>query len=397
MYRVLVLLALIAWSSPDSAHCQDMTVVQEWKAVLEWEVGDYDGPAALTTVSDLLADPGGRIYVTQPETHEVWVFGPDGTRDWVFGREGRGPGEFISPQSLAWRGDSVVVWDPKLNRINLFSSGGQFLRSFPGTPLASRLALLGEESLVRVHGVPYRRIIGGQVTSNALKRQNLLTGRIDTLSLLSVAHSALEVNTGLGTGYGQQPFSDDPLWRVGPHGKRLVLVERAVGDIPDPPVFLVTVFDTEGKVRLTESVRFLPVRLTRERIETVAAEHANRIKAGMMARGVEVPRAAYSPESFREAYFLPKVHPPVEALALDPDGGIWLRRETDGRSPTVNWMVLDNSAKPTAYVKLPIDLELVFPSGDHLWAARRDEMDVFHILRYRLIRPGADSVGSPPG
>lgn len=380
-----LLLALVCLTPP-GGHTQELHGPEEWIAVAEWEIGDYDGPLSFTHVSDLALGTNGRVFVAQPEYHEVWIIDRAGRRTKIIGRRGRGPGEFETPRAMYWKGDSLVVWDQRLSRLSLFSENGDFYRSSLAPVMSSALGILGEDGVVMTHGALSRDLTSGRVTVLPLRRLRMSSGEIDTLAVLRVDHSMMEVKTGRGTGYGPQPFSDSPIWRTAPNGTRLVLVDRAVDNLSTDPAFIVTVFNELGDSILSRRIPFDPVPLEQATIDAVARERASTIRAGMEARGISVPAGTYAPEAFRDAFYAPRFHPPVEELAIGNNEEMWLRRETVAGECQVTWLVLSADGEPVANVSLPVELEMVTPGGDFFVAARRDSLDVYHLGRYALQR-----------
>ena len=95
-------------------------------------------------VSDVDALPDGRIVVIDNRGSRVALF--DSTGRWVrdLGRSGGGPGEYRTPLSLHWSGDTLLVWDMIQRRFTAWlgdSLAGMVTLSIPRRP--ARLALAG--------------------------------------------------------------------------------------------------------------------------------------------------------------------------------------------------------------------------------------------------------------
>ncbi len=368
---------------------QDPEGLPNWRADQVWEVGDLAGPLSFTSVSDLVAGPDGRAYVAQPQLHEVWVIDSTGSLAGVIGRQGGGPGEFRHPRSLFWRGNTLAVYGSQANRVSLFSADGVLLPSFPTPPLVAGLGLLGAHGLVTVHAEISSRLASGQVTSQALRLQNALTGQLDTLAHLDSRHKLYSLKGERLTSYGPEPFSDDPIWRGSADGNCLVIVRRSVEDLSQPPTFTVEVFEGEGGSRYIRSIPFQPLPLDRGRVDAVAQAKSREIRGGLEAQGAPLSPQDFTPEALRDAWYLPRVHPPVEDLALPLNGEIWLRRETRAGIDTVPWLVLGPEGEPRATVALPSDLEIGFPGNHFVYGVRKDDLDVYHLVRFRLVKEGA--------
>jgi hypothetical protein len=95
-------------------------------------LGSFDGPDdAFARIRGVALDAKLRLYVADELSHEVRVFEPNGRLVRVIGREGRGPGEFEAPWTVAVDPtDSLWVWDDALRRFSVFSPDGAFARSF---------------------------------------------------------------------------------------------------------------------------------------------------------------------------------------------------------------------------------------------------------------------------
>jgi hypothetical protein len=385
---IILMLVATSWPSPSQA----VQSLQEWHVVLEWEVGDQDGPLSFTQPSDLTVGPCGEIFVAQPAYREIWVIDREGAHIRTIGRGGEGPGEFRSPSLLFWRGDSLAVFDPRLDRISIFSRRGEFHRSAFAPPLSGRLGFLGHGRIVRVQALTSASFLPGRPRRLALELRRMGSPEVDTVAVLSVAHSRTELRGSGLTGFISQPFSDDPLWGIFPDESGLVVVYRSVDGVVRNGAFSVSVFDGAGALVASRSIPFQPVPLQEATVEALAQARSAAVRAGLVEQGATISPRDFTARAFRDAWYVPPVHPPVEDLALGRDGEIWIRREfspSDGREH-VDWWVLDREARPLARVSLPADLELVRPTGDGVVAVRKDEMDVYRLVRFELLHPGPE-------
>ena len=72
----------------------------------------------LTRPIEIALGPGGMVFVTEASEARVLGITPNGRIEKSFGRQGRGPGEFVSPATLAAAGDSMLlVFDRGQRRI----------------------------------------------------------------------------------------------------------------------------------------------------------------------------------------------------------------------------------------------------------------------------------------
>jgi hypothetical protein len=76
----------------------------------------------------LTVDGGGRIYVVDGRNYRIQVFDDEGRFVRTIGQRGQGPGEFGRPPwAIAVAGDRVAVSYPNADRIDEWSSSGDFL------------------------------------------------------------------------------------------------------------------------------------------------------------------------------------------------------------------------------------------------------------------------------
>jgi hypothetical protein len=108
-------------------------------------------------VTDALRLDDGRIVVADDGSREVRLFSPAGEFISSVGRGGEGPGEFQRIQTISrWRGDSIVVFDQRLDRATVLSEGGGvrtiLLANLPHRP--EYLRALGDSGLVGLFSPP---------------------------------------------------------------------------------------------------------------------------------------------------------------------------------------------------------------------------------------------------
>lgn len=97
--------------------------------------------------------PERGVWVADQIAQHVKVFAPDGRLIRTVGRAGEGPGEFGSPSSLAWMGDTLMVLDHGVGRVGLLSPEGEWLGQ-----LSAVGRLTGPPSVLRLHQVGPRQV-----------------------------------------------------------------------------------------------------------------------------------------------------------------------------------------------------------------------------------------------
>jgi len=97
-----------------------------YRGTADLTIGELHGPEpfAFGRVSGLAQDPDGRIYISDSQSDEVRVFGPDGRFLHGFGGSGRGPGRLKNPCCLAF-GSASQLWVREVGngRYSAFSVG----------------------------------------------------------------------------------------------------------------------------------------------------------------------------------------------------------------------------------------------------------------------------------
>jgi hypothetical protein len=111
------------------------TPAAQWRAELESELGaEPDGGSAFGGVRSVALAPSGTIAVLDHRTPQILAFTADGTPNGSWGRAGAGPGEYRRPYSVAFLGDSLLLFDPGLSRITLFDHQRRWLREWTTPP-----------------------------------------------------------------------------------------------------------------------------------------------------------------------------------------------------------------------------------------------------------------------
>lgn len=86
-----------------------------------------DGPDVFGSVTSVLLDDDGNVFVGDMHGHHIQVFDAQGVYVRTIGREGAGPAEFARVWSMAWVGDTLAVLDPDAARIGLLTHDGEWV------------------------------------------------------------------------------------------------------------------------------------------------------------------------------------------------------------------------------------------------------------------------------
>lgn len=131
-------LVLVLWLVPHMSEAQSRQLQPPSCTQCRWRIGTELQMPALSSGATwigrpggLVVEPDGEVWVSDLARHQLVRLSRSSTELQRIGREGSGPGEFRSPSLLALSGSTIYVLDVALSRISVFSSGGNFLRSFP--------------------------------------------------------------------------------------------------------------------------------------------------------------------------------------------------------------------------------------------------------------------------
>jgi DNA-binding beta-propeller fold protein YncE len=88
------------------------------------------GLGAAPEIEAFAVDPGGKIYVGEGRSNQVWVFGPDGALEMRIGAHGASQGTFSSIAGIAIDAESIVVTDHVATPVQVFDRRGHLLAGF---------------------------------------------------------------------------------------------------------------------------------------------------------------------------------------------------------------------------------------------------------------------------
>lgn len=343
----------------------------------ELTVGGTDAPPPLAfgRVTGGVTDPQGRLWVSDGMSGQVTRIEPGGAYT-VVGHRGQGPGEYVQPRVVGWRGIDVIVVDEELGRITLINSENDSVAThriepplWRGSPrFIAGLGPNGEYVFVPYYS-GYRRSGEGldpkkpewvPLSPVMLAVQNPL----DT-GVVLFAEPIADIYFD-GESYRRDPTSH--AWDAGVVGDTVVLAGASQGDL--------LISDISGSSRLALNMSARPgVEVTvtvGERIESylegLPEDLANRL----------APVEALTKRGF------PRVMPFFDRLVVAQDGAIWLRRKEDTFGGVdVRWEVLSPSGYQLGTALVRAQEEVLAAGGGWVATLSSDALGAAVLRMYR--------------
>ncbi len=290
-----------------------------------------------------------RFVIGDRGSHEVRVFDLKGHLVRRFGRSGQGPGEFVNIRWVTDKGDSIVVLDSGLDRVSVFTSRGDFARSF-GLPVE------------RLEEVQWVEPFGGGFLLAA-------TTGIDPRQRMGLARDSLQVlllssPQGNGSASVVAPWArvGNLWWRVGTIPNKAFTLDAVV----DGPMALAAV--SRGTLWFAEN----------EEPKLFSVRQGQPPDTISLDDGVAPGKVLVDEGPIRTRLY--------EQLVSASDGSLWLSRyDVDGEDRA--WDVLDASGRLVAYLPLPHDLRILDISDNEILARRQDDLGVERVELWRYMRP----------
>ena len=343
-------------------------------------------------VASALRLSDGTIVVGDWMNAELRVFDAAGKFVRKFGQRGEGPGDFKRIEQLfRLPGDTILVWDPFLNRLSWFTVDGKLRRT------------------LAVNRAPDHRSNGRPVGSMSLS----MFGRLQDGSLLAaVPIGGFNLPTGM--------YRDSlVLWHVARDGKLQPVATLYHGE------FFVFIFEsTKGKMfdsdfspftakgsvaagpktfwyadgvhyelrEYSPEGRLLQI-VRQQRVATpvtsrdIAAERASAlqaIKRAPMRDEANRQRQIDAEIALKQWLPYPKTFATFSALIIDASGTLWAREFGDS-TQAQHWNSFDGSGRQTGLVMLPAGLDVFEIGADYVLGRGHEEDGAETIRLYRFV------------
>lgn len=261
------------------------------------------------------------------------------------GRQGSGPGEFQYVASMDWIGDSLWVADGRLPRVQVFSDTGRLLRGITAV-LPAAWGSAGADVLVGFGNMPLGRDVPFAVLSSTQGATS-----IDTVAVFPVTPS--------------ERFPLPPAMAL---NSQPLLAATVVAGSPNHQRFCGAIPNGEDRVQLRCVDRGGRVALDRI-LQLEPRPVSTAVYEGVVKSWSRPP--ARTESMMRDLIRRPRNLPLVLEMAVENEGGIWMRRTYDSETPSI-WTRLSSDGSPRGTVLLPRDYRLVRVDAERVWATSTD-------------------------
>jgi hypothetical protein len=349
-------------------------------------------------VSTIAIGPKDQIVVLVPSEMNFRVYDSAGKKLGDFGRVGSGPGEFRSPGSIGWRGDTIWVFDYNLRRISWFGPDFKLLRTEPLTPPKMAGVPTPEGNLSGVFFMPSAVMPDGSLLGSGNVAKSAHRGQ-PWESFVGVQAPSGEV-----TRLSMSPNFEDPRWNmfhagfsrpvpftVRPqvamtNGSRMGVMTVENGR--DGGIISVTTFELGGWLTgrtLEEKMKLELAKKIPFKGEPIPSSVRDSVMAAFIppaGRPTEGP--ADLPQKFQAMAKerMPSFYNPVESLLLGLDKTVWLLRPTKNDRWSAD--VYDGRGNLLGRVEPPYKTRIRHGTSTHVWTTQRDEDDLISVVRYRV-------------
>ncbi len=311
--------------------------------------------------------PDGRIAVLNSGTRELRFYDAAGWHLATVGGDGEGPGEFRGPFGLVrLAGDSLLVWDARLQRLSLFDGGGNFARTitleravmnpeFLGAFDDGSVAILDlrlevpEQGFGISNSTIVRYHVDGSFADSLGAYPWMETGRIGSAENMLVGGRIFAPRSSAAIGR-------DELW---------------FGTAAEPSVGR---YDRTGQ--LTHIVRW-------DAGDRTATSSDRDVYLRNRFEDPTTPAAAI----FRDLPMHERF-PAYEQLGVDRSGRLWVKSyRRPGQEGPDTWLVFDPQGALAGRIELPEEMRVLeVAEDDRVLAVVEDELDVQRVVVYTLTR-----------
>lgn len=370
---------------------------------------DDEGPELFSDAQAVALDREGRIFAADGGSVSVRVFGRDGTFITEFGGRGEGPSELSHLNDLWVTGDTVVAvnWQ-RGGKVVLFDRSGEFLASWSVTrPDRSRIMPMHRTGEGWLMAVDPAFVPPSLAPGEPLKR----TRDLHLMEFGSDSVGRQVYSLTLPTLYGTAAGEGGVDWSLFRPTSATGFDSTGRLYRTHPQAYRIDIHDLEGQLVRSIRVDYEPRAIIQDDVDELrtAALHVvdtlSRIPEGSRAR----QRRGIVERLDRQARLpLPEIATPIRQLLVSPDGSFWALRADTGNMiqeqvesrfggladfpprPT-RWDLFDRDGTYLGHVRLPARFRPEAVLGRDIVGVWADDLDVEHILRFRVDEPAAPS------
>lgn len=360
------------------------TSADAWTLELDLDVGSADGPDAFGVVRDVAPRSGGGFWVVDGLAQRVRGFDDGGAEVIAFGRKGMGPGEMMAAGAIGEApGGALVVGGTFPPQLHEFDADG--------TPIGT--ALLSPESFRKLPepGEAARPPLGPSMASwqfaadgSAFAQAMTLDAPVDEIVRTDVLLRVDDVSAPVRLADWSSPVTSG-----GPEGELHMFQPTAAwSPLPDGGVWLTPGERYElRRIDRTGAVRRI---LRRSAPRTAVTDRvASRLRASLE----EEARDVAAREMLDRAVWPDSLPATLGLWVSAADETLWVGVVDADRAwdaETANACdVFWADGRYAGRVPLPDGFRPTRVTADHVYGIWRDDLDVSHARRYRIVREGS--------
>lgn len=366
--------------SPRSSRGQQAA---DWTAVEDLRLGIEGSGISFWSIADV-ALGGGRVFVGDTRSREVYVFSVDGEPLDTLGRPGEGPGEFLRVSALGVIGERVVVTDTRQRRFTWYTLDGALLdtRKMPAISFDPPWTRGSVIPAVHGTGILTPGIATSLVADHPVRPQYLIDSAgvvLDTLPPDLVAERLLHVEYEGGAALStSKPLYQGSRQGHSRNGRFWGYARSTSGGVA------ISLWDIASDTRHDHLLEIGAVPVPRAWADSVTDIYRTWIDSHGRVSATDVARALDLPDSVA-----------LQKLAVMDDGTVWINRPTFTGDREV-WYLVDVVQESYETADLPRGIDPIVSTGDHVWGRVRDALGVNYVVRLEL-RPASKYGGAGDG
>ncbi|MGH7500292.1 MAG: hypothetical protein ACREL7_00905 [Longimicrobiales bacterium] len=360
-------------------HAEAAALPLEWRidTVPAVDIGQVEGDPTyeLFRVTGTGVMPDGNIVVLNGGTQELRFYDERGSFVDATGGSGEGPGEYQFPFLLAGPSyDTLHIFD-RNRRLSFVALDGTFVRSWtPRGAIARPIGMMSPGRLITRDGSASAR----PDTPEGMMRDDILYEIVD---LESEVHDTVALFEGqqlllsrfdLGDGRLTLAFTPVPLDVAPSAAVTPGFLFVTPGKLPE-----VLVYDSTGALR--RIFRLL------QRAMPVMRQDFDRAVDALVAE-VDDAQEAAAIRRRHERMPLPESMPVFRRLLVDEVGHVWVEKFDPESNLRHDWIVIDPTGRLMGHIVTPAGVTMHQIGRDYILGHTRDELDIEHVVRYKLSR-----------